>query len=371
MDETALKALYDERIDEFEIPERRLVERLVFPTEAEAQAARAAFDGGTPFADLAKARNLTLDDIDMGDVSREDLGPAAEAVFAMTAPGVIGPVETDLGPALIRMNGILAAESTSFEEARTTLAAELQTDAARRVIGDKIEAIDDELAGGVSLEDLAKDMGMEVGTLDFVPGAPTDDRIAAYPEFREMAARLTETDFPEAVTLPDGGVFSARLDEIVPAAPIPFDEARDRVTEVWRADAMARALQARAEEIVAAVQAGSDLASFGILDVSRGLSREGAVEGLPADFLTRLFAMTEGEVSVITGPGFDAVVRLDRIERPAPDSDEGRALAQGIGAQFEQAIAQDALNDYVRALQAELGLTLNQAVITAINGQIN
>lgn len=371
VDEEALKKLYQDRIDEFVVPERRLVERLVYPTEAEAAAAKAQLDAGTPFEDLVKARNLTLDDIDMGDVSREDLGPAADAVFAMTAPGVIGPVETDLGPALIRMNGILAAESTPFEEARATLAGELQTDAARRAIADKVEAIDDELAGGVTLEDLAKEQGMTLTTLDYVPGAQTDERIAAYPEFRDAAGKLAEGDFPEAVTLSDGGLFAARLGEIVPAAPIPFDEARDKVLAAWRDDAMAKALKARAEEIVADIGKGADMGSYGILDVTRGLSREGAVEGMPADFVTRVFAMAEGETAVIDGPDFTAVVRLDSVVRPEPGSDTAKALEQGIGAQFEQAIAQDALNDYVRALQTELGLTLNQAVITAVNGQIN
>jgi len=171
--------------------------------------------------------------------------------------------------------------------------------------------------------------------------------------------------------LSDGGLFAARLDEVVPAAPIPFDEAREQVVAAWRADALAKALQARGEEIVAAVKAGGDMGSFGILDVTRGLSREGSVEAMPADFVTTLFGMAEGGLTVVTGPDFAAVVRLDKIVRPDPESADAKALAQAIGIQFEQAIAQDALSDYVRALQSEMGLTLNQAVITAVNGQIN
>lgn len=371
VDDAALKKVYDERIEEFDIPERRLVERLVYPSQADADAAKAKLDAGTPFETLVAERQLALDDIDMGDVTREDLGPAADAVFAMTEPGVIGPVETDLGPALIRMNGILAAENTPFEQARETLAAEQQTDAARRAIADKVEAIDDELAGGVTLEDLAKEQGMELATIDFVPGAQTDEKIAAYPEFRDAAAKLAAGDFPEAVMLSDGGLFAARLDEVVPAAPIPFDEAREQVVAAWRADALAKALQARGEEIVAAVKAGGDMGSFGILDVTRGLAREGSVEAMPADFVTTLFGMAEGDLTVVTGPEFAAVVRLDKIVRPDPESADAKALAEAIGIQFEQAIAQDALSDYVRALQTEMGLTLNQAVITAVNGQIN
>lgn len=371
VDDATLRAMYDERIDEFVIPERRLVERLVFPTEAEAEAAKAKLDAGTPFETLVAERKLTLDDIDMGDVAREDLGPAADAVFALTEPGIIGPVQSDLGPALFRMNGILAAEETTFDEAKPTLAAEMQTDAARRAIADKVEAIDDELAGGVTLEDLAKEQGMTLATVDYAAGTATDDRLAAYPEFRQAADAVAAGDFPEAVTLADGGLFALRLDEVIPAAPIPFEEAREQVVEAADAAALAEALAARAEEIRAAVAGGQDLAAFGIVDVRAGIAREGAIEGAPPSLVADVFAMTEGEARVVTGPGFAGVVRLDAILRPDPESADAKALREGIGAQFEQAIAQDALTAYIQSLQGQMGLQLNQAAINSINSQIN
>ena len=45
-DEDALRALYDDRIDEFVQPERRLVERLIFRDEASASEAKARLDAG-------------------------------------------------------------------------------------------------------------------------------------------------------------------------------------------------------------------------------------------------------------------------------------------------------------------------------------
>ncbi|NCM98254.1 MAG: peptidyl-prolyl cis-trans isomerase, partial [Rhodobacterales bacterium] len=102
-------------------------------------------------------RGLTLADIDLGDVSQSDLGAAGEPVFALTGPGVVGPLQSDLGPALYRMNAILAAQETSFDQARDQLVVEFQLDAARRAIGDRAEAINDALAGGATLEDLARE----------------------------------------------------------------------------------------------------------------------------------------------------------------------------------------------------------------------
>ncbi|MFH7450842.1 peptidylprolyl isomerase, partial [Pseudomonas syringae pv. tagetis] len=88
--------LYQSRIDEFQQPERRMVERLVYPSEADAAAAKARLDAGeVSFEQLAAERGLTLTDIDLGERAEAELGAAGPAVFALDQPGVVGPVQTD------------------------------------------------------------------------------------------------------------------------------------------------------------------------------------------------------------------------------------------------------------------------------------
>jgi len=170
-------------------PKSGLSNPLVYPTAEAAAAARAKLDAGTSFEDLVAERNLTLADIDLGDVSKADLGAAGEAVFALEGPGVVGPMQSDLGPALFRMNAVLPAQETPFDEARTALASEMQTDAARRAIADKVEAVDDLLAGGASLEDVAKEQGLILATTDYAEGADDNAEIAGYPAFRDEIGR--------------------------------------------------------------------------------------------------------------------------------------------------------------------------------------
>ncbi|EYD77901.1 Peptidyl-prolyl cis-trans isomerase ppiD [Rubellimicrobium mesophilum DSM 19309] len=67
VDDQEVRALYDERIGQFVQEERRLVERLVYPSEEEAQAAKARLDSGAAsFEDLVAERGLQLSDIDLG-----------------------------------------------------------------------------------------------------------------------------------------------------------------------------------------------------------------------------------------------------------------------------------------------------------------
>lgn len=367
VDEDLLKKLYQDRISEFVVPERRIVERLIYPDQATADAARAKLDGGTAFDALVTERGLTLDDIDQGDVTKEELGAVGDPVFAAAEGDVVGPLATDLGPALFRVVTVLAAEETSLEEARETLAIEFQTDAARRLIADKVEEIDDLLAGGATLEDLAKDAGLQLATLDFVPGQQGDAVIEGYPAFQTAAAAVQAEDFSEAIVLEDGGVVALRLDEMVPAAPIPFDEAKDKVTEDWRKDAVAKALSARAVEVKTAIEGGAAMGSFGIVDVTRETSRNGVIESAPDTLLGDVFKMTEASVQVIESGDFVAVVQLDRILPAEAEGEEAVATRDAISAQVRQAIASDAFAAFTDALTAEAGITLDQAAINAVH----
>lgn len=367
VDDGVLQQLYQSRISEFVIPERRIVERLVYPDQAAADAARAELDAGTTFDALVTARGLTLDAIDLGDVTREDLGEGADTVFAAVEGDVVGPVSSDLGPAFYRIVTALDAEETTFEQARDTLAIEIQTDTARRAISDKVELVDDLLAGGATLEELAVEAGLTLGTLDHVVGQQGSATIEGYPAFREAADAVLAEDFPQAIVLEDGGIVALRLDEVVPSAPIAFEDAREAVDAAWRADALAKALSARAIEIKSGVEGGAAIGSFGIVDVTPETARDGFIVGTPETLLPAVFAMAEGDVQVIEAEAFIAVVRLDSIKPAAAEGDDAEALRTAIAAQAEQAISADAFAAYTAALSAEAGITLDQAVINAVN----
>lgn len=371
VDDDTLRRMYDTRLAEFVQPERRLVERLIYPSAEAATEAKARLDAGEAFETLVAERGLDLNDVDLGDVSQADLGPAGDGVFALDAPGVVGPFDSDLGPALFRMNAILEAQEISFEDARANLAIEMQTDAARRAIADRVEAIDDMLAGGSTLEEVAQDQGMTVDTVDYVATETAPEGIAAYPAFRTAADALAAGDFPEAVLLADGGVVAMEFVEQVAAAPIPFDDARDDVLAAYTADATARALADRAIEVKAQVEAGGSLGAFGIVQRTANIARDGFVEGAPPELLTAVFAMAPGELRVIEGPDFTGVVRLDEVMPAAQEGEDVAALKAAIAAQIEQALSQDALQLFSNALTDEAGITLDQNAINAVNAQFN
>ncbi|MCB1350789.1 MAG: SurA N-terminal domain-containing protein, partial [Maritimibacter sp.] len=232
--EADLRAAYTARAAEFNQPERRLVERLVFPDPASAEAAAARLtDGSASFEDLVAERGLDLADIDLGDVSEDELGAAGAVVFALDGPGTTGVAESSLGPAIFRVNAVLSARETSFEEAEPDLRGELALEAARRQLETTMADVDDALAGGATIEDIGSEFGLTVETLDWT--GTSFDGIAAYDEFAKAATEVTEDDYPEVERLADGGLFALRLDAIVPPTLQPLDDVRDEAVAGWTA----------------------------------------------------------------------------------------------------------------------------------------
>ncbi|SMX42553.1 peptidyl-prolyl cis-trans isomerase [Actibacterium lipolyticum] len=367
VDAEKVRALYDERLSEYQSPERRLVERLVYPTQEEAAAAKARLDAGeAPFEALVLERGLELSDVDMGDASRQDLGAAADAVFALEAPGIVGPVDTNLGPALFRMNAILAAQETPFEDVREELESELAQDRARRIVQDSISDIDDRLAAGATLEELANETDMVLGTIDF--SATETSGIAAYPAFRDAALAVQEGDFPEVIELDDGGIAALRLEEIKAPELRPLDDVREEAIIGWQTQETASQLTAQAEALKARLDAGTTMQGLEMtVEQAEAVTRGGVT---PLTLSDAVFGLEIGESTIVDAGKTVFLVQLDDILPPDAEDTATAQLKTALDAQAAQAISQDIFAMFAQALLNDAGLTLNQAAINAVHAQL-
>lgn len=369
VDETALRAAYDERSAEFNLPERRLIERLVFSDDAAAEAAKARLDAGEiSFEDLVTERGLTLEDIDLGDVTLGDLGAAGDIVFGAQPGDVAGPAASDLGPALFRVNAVLSAQVTSFEEAEPQLRDELALDRARRVIEAQAQSYDDELAAGATLEELAESTDLVVEQVRWT--GRESDGPAAYEAFREAANAVTAEDFPQITVMDDGGVFALRLDEIQAPAPIPLEEVRDRVISGWTLSAQAEALSAEAETLAARLREGLTFAALDLETQSEtGLSRNAFTTDLPQGLVAAAFDMEDGEIRVLPGldSGTSLLVRLDAITLPDLEGEQAQMLTRFFADQAAQDVAQDLFQALASDIQTRAGVEIDQNVRNAVH----
>ena len=364
--EEDLRAEFEARVNQYNTPERRLVERLVYLDEEEANRAAAALEvAGTTFETLVDERGLALADIDLGDVDRLSLDAAGETVFAANVGDVVGPLDTDLGPALFRVNGVLPAQVTTFDDAKPELQEILATDRARRLVSTMAQDFDDLLAGGATLEELADETDLEIGSIEWFDG--NGNGIGAYVAFADAARVVTEEDFPQIENLEDGGVFALRLDEVLPVRPPEFEQAREQITASWENNQVESRLNEQAATLVPQLQSGTDFAGLGLTATEESdQTRTGFVAGTPPSFMEDVFKMNIGDVSVVDSFGTVLVVRLDAIN-PTEENENADALSAQLQAQIEQSLARDLYNIYSRDAVQRAGQNIDPRSLAAVH----
>ncbi|MFS4438993.1 SurA N-terminal domain-containing protein [Paracoccaceae bacterium GXU_MW_L88] len=352
-----VRAAY-ERAADYNTPEQRIVERLVFSDQAAADAAKAAVDSGEKsFDQLLEEAGLTPEQADLGAVRRNALGAAAETVFALTDTGIAGPVETDFGPALFRVNAIIPANETPLEEVEAEIRADLAARAMESEMAPLSETVNDMLAGGATLEEVADETALTYGETEI--GADDGEGIATDTAFR-IAAENADLDFPtDAEPLTRGGIFALQLLEVIPEAQQSFDEVRELAEAGAQEQALAGALTARAEEMVAA-----DALPEGAETVE-GLTRNGP-SALPEALKAALF---EAEPGTLVSGADGANVAVARLTEITP-FDGGSEVLDQVATVLGQARKSDLNTLYIQALQRKHETRINQANIDIVLGEI-
>ena len=224
--------------------------------------------------------------------------------------------------------------------------------------------LDDQLAGGATLEQLAEETEMELGTIAWHP--ELREGLAAYTDFRQEARALEASDFPKIEQLDDGSIYAMRLDEELPTRPNPFQDAIEEVRAAWEATQTVNALSTRASEIVASLLTEGSLEAAGLdAMVETGMMRNDVIPGTPDDMMAEVFEMAPGDTKVLEGDESVIIVTLDEVTPATEDADSAALLSQ-LNAQTSQALAQDLFNifsdDVVRRAATEIDKRALQAV---------
>ena len=363
-----LRAAYDAAAARFQTPEKRAIDRIAFGTMDEANAAKARLDKGEiDFDALAAERGLKPGDTDQGSVAADDLsGPARVAVFGAAGPGLVGPVETPLGPSLYRVNAILPAKTTPFQEAKAGLARDIALDHAKRQIAEDGPHIEDLVAGGATLEEIASETVMELGHVAL--NGETTGGVAADPAFRTAAEAATVGEETDPIQLADGGLATLRVDSIDPPAVIQLAEIRDRVAADWTSEQTAAALQKLADGYLAELKAGTSFADVAKrLDLpiqSAGpLTRGDTVPGTPGALVADIFAAAPG-AAVTRRDGDTLILAILTGTTPLDLADPANApILARLRQQYDEQVHGDVLALYTGALRASAGVTVNQSLL--------
>jgi peptidyl-prolyl cis-trans isomerase D len=340
--EQDLRAFYNERAEEYAREERRAAHILIEDgNDAEAIVAsiQERLGAGESFADLAEEFSAdTASARDGGDLGYAGRGVYDEAfenaLFALEEGEVSGPVETSFGIHLIRLESVRRSDVPSFESLRGELRDELaRTRASERFAEVRAQLADaayaaDDLAGP------AAELGLEIREVDGV----TRGGGAAPFDHAGLVRQLFSDDVlqggfnTELIDVGDNVSVVARVREYFEPRQRELADVRDDIAGLLEARKTREVLEARVDELMAALAAGEEPESLGAGDWQRfeNQGRDGA--NLSRFVVQRAFAMPrpeEGSPSMAKAVGQReaAIILVDAVNEGAVDTD---------GAEYQQ-----------------------------------
>ncbi|MDG1217050.1 MAG: hypothetical protein P8N16_02210, partial [Amylibacter sp.] len=292
-----------------------------------------------------------------------------DLLFNASEVGIYGPIDTNLGPALFQINAIIDPQNTSFADAAEELTAEYVSIESRKLINEMITDIDDLLAQGLTLEEIAKETAMELEKISY--DNTTENGIAAYDGFRDEALKVKIGGFPELRELSDGGVFALRLDDLIEPALRPFETVKDQVATDWSASEDKKSLLKLADTLIIKLDNGETFESLNLNAESvSSITRNKYIEGIPAQLLEELFSNKTGKTSKIDNGDNVLLARLNDISEFNSETDESKELLSQVGIQLSNQVTGDLLRLFASALKDRDGVILNQNAVNQINTQI-
>ncbi len=349
---------YASRIGEFTLPETRTLDQLLFDDEEEAKDAKQRIDDGTAFARIAEERGANKSDVSLGTVGKGELPDDLDvAAFGATEPGVIGPVETAFGWTLLDIRGVRLETVTPLDDVKETIRRDLAMMEARDTILDESVAMDDEIAGGATLEEIAERTAAlyaTVGSIDATGRDPAGDAVAdlpAIPGFLNAAFEAEEGVEPVLVEADGGGYYALSVDGIIPATLRPLDEVKDDVIAAWKDAQRTEALAELANDMRARLEEGSTLAALATeqekdVQTSPPVRRSDQTAPLTLAIVDSLFRADTG--AVVGGEAGDGYLIGTLKEVVANNADVEQAAVDSTAERYSRQFATDVVQIFSR-----------------------
>jgi len=305
----------------------------------------------------------------------------AAAAFSAPSGAIVGPVQSDFGWAVIKVESVKTIGGKSLAAAKTEIAAKLTGEKRKEALEDLVDKVQDSVEGGSNFSEIAAASKLPVTTTPLIMANGTSRADAAYKIPAELAAALktgfdiAPSDQPEIAALPDkSGYVMVSPSEVVAAAPEPLAKIRDRVVGDWtaaqglvRAKAAAAAIAAKSSQgmsLADAIKQSGAALPVRPLKARRLQIAQANPEVVPA--LRTLFSLPAGKARMVSdtqGRGF-FVVKVDKIN-PA-NALAAIPLIGQMRSELQQATSDDYARQFVAAIREDIKVRRNEGAIRAL-----
>lgn len=356
-----IKEFYDNNIERFVVPEKRDVLQMLFADEETAKKASEKLAAGADFYATAKElADQSREDTDLGYVAKDMLiAEIGEDVFAAQKGAVVGPIESELGWHLMKVNGIKAGSKTDDAVARKQIIEALSVEKAYDNAYGIIKDIEDKIGAGSSLEDIAAAQKLKISTVKGL----TDTTVSPY---METAFLYNQGEISQAVETDNGFAF-VRVDNIIDAHPQDIKKAAPQIEKLWAESEKSAIAQEIINDITADIENGDAIDEVAgryklKLHTTDALTRSQSFAGLQQSQMADLFndELNTAKQFALNGKTIVAVAAKDAAPR-AMSEDDMEIINRRLGLDINQQAAARLVDSYgkkynVRVKYRQLGL---------------
>jgi peptidyl-prolyl cis-trans isomerase D len=272
--EEELLAYYEDNKDLYQQDEQRQARHILIEfggdeaaAEEKAVGLAARVKAGEPFEDLARSNS---DDPgssgqggDLGMRTRSQLpGDLGSTIFSMDEGAIEGPIKSDFGFHIVRLDEILEPGPLPLDQVRAELMSIVQDREAEDLFRNLERDLSDAHFEADSIAELAEALGVEVKMATGFTrsgGEPLGSESSIVNAvFDELT--LTGEQMSEIIEIDGGRTAVVQVAKYNPATRLPLEEVREQVASSLRSQQTEALMAARADQMIAALEGGAEFA---------------------------------------------------------------------------------------------------------------
>lgn len=388
--EAEIADAYKKAGNRFAATEKRSVRQLVTLDQATANRIANEVKGGKTLAAAASAAGLeptSFEGVEKAAFAKQTAPAVADAAFAAAQGAVAGPIRSQLGWHILQVEKVEAVAAKTLDQARTELAGEIGAHKLAEALAALRQSLEDGVGDGKTFDEAVADAKLTAtrspaltaaGTNPDDPNYKPDATIA--PVMRAGFTFEQAGDEPQVVALgPDGAFALVGLERVVPAAPRPLAQIRDRVVKDYLVEQALTKARAVATGMIAKLEKG--------VPMQQALAEAGVTKGPPpkpfdfkrseilgpnmAPYLQMAFQMAPKKAKLVEGPNREGyyVVYLDKVEEHSAANDP--AALQRVRGDIAPQVGPEYARQFIASMRNHLKVTRNEKAIAALKAELS
>lgn len=376
VEETDVRKHYDDHKADYTAPETRIIEQVVAKDETSAQSIYAAAlktknvqKAAQGLGNYIKPRSFAEKDLPV------ELSPAA---FKADEGAIVAPVHSALGWHVLHVVKIEPSAVKPYDSVKAEIENNLTADKSAEALYEKSNAIDDMLAGGKTLEDVAAQFNLKPILIDRIDikgmgadGKKNDGSLPVFDKVLDQTFHMSKGETSTLIEAPSGEFLSVNLRDIHPSEDQPLDKVRAQVLESWKEKQAADVRSTYAATIAARLKSGETFDKIAVSASKTAIATEfisRAAEAadkakLAPEAVSALFSLGKiGETTSLAVDDGVMVLRLieRRIDIPQEQNVEETTALRNM---LDRAIKGDILEQYRTHLMAHYDVTINDTLV--------